>query len=117
MARIYTGTINENLSATPSGKPPKVLGTHLGCGSVGRSAESKQESMKLPLRILHLEDNRQDSELIQATLASDFLCDVVRVETEAEFLAAIEPGGFDLILVDYSLPAFDGAAALPLTSP
>ena len=71
--------------------------------------------MTSPVRILHLEDERNDAELVQATLEADGLaCEVARVETRAEFLTAVEQGGFDLILADYSLPAFDGLSALAI---
>jgi CheY-like chemotaxis protein len=41
-----------------------------------------------------------------------FACQGRRVETEADFIASLERGGFDLILADYSLPSFDGLSAL-----
>jgi CheY-like chemotaxis protein len=68
------------------------------------------------LRILHLEDNPLDAEMILDRLALDGIaCETVRVQTRADFVAALEQGGFDLILCDYSMPAFDGASALVLT--
>src|ERR1700724_2408852 len=72
--------------------------------------------MTTPLRILLLEDSIQDAELIQELLEADhFVCEVTRVQTRAEFLAALEDGGFDLVLSDYKLPSFDGLSALKLT--
>ncbi len=69
--------------------------------------------MERPLRILHLEDDPRDAELIQAMLETDgIVCEVTRVETEADFAARIDEGGFDLILTDYTLPSFDGLSAL-----
>jgi PAS domain S-box-containing protein len=71
--------------------------------------------MKLPLRILHLEDNPQDAELIQTTLESEGIaCEVTRVDTESDFTAAIGDRPFDLILTDYTLPSFDGLSALKI---
>jgi len=65
------------------------------------------------LRILHLEDDLYDAELIQATLESEgVVCDVTRADTEAEFSKCLEQQQFDLILADYTLPSFDGIAAL-----
>jgi signal transduction histidine kinase/CheY-like chemotaxis protein len=69
-----------------------------------------------PLRILMLEDSVQDAELVQELLEADhFVCEVTRVETRAEFLAALEHGRIDLVLADYQLPSFDGLSALKLT--
>src|SRR6201987_271642 len=71
--------------------------------------------MTTPLRILLLEDNVQDAELIQELLEADhFVCEVTRVQTRAEFVAALEHSGIDLILADYKLPSFDGLSALKL---
>jgi PAS domain S-box-containing protein len=68
-----------------------------------------------PLRILYLEDEPKDAELVQATLeAANVACSVTRVETHAEFFGLLERGGFDLILADYTLPSFDGISALKL---
>lgn len=67
------------------------------------------------LRILHLEDSGPDAELIQATLEEDGIpSEPVRVDRRDEYLAALERGGFDVILADYSLPGFDGMSALTL---
>src|ERR1700726_1108672 len=71
--------------------------------------------MKPSLRVLHLEDDPSDAELVQEQLANDgFACEVTRVETQADFTASLEQGGFDLILADYSLPSFDGLSALKI---
>ena len=72
--------------------------------------------MESPLRILHLEDDPKDAELIQAMLETEgIICHVTRVETQADFIASLEQGGFDLILADYTLPSFDGLSALKIT--
>src|ERR1700730_6090217 len=71
--------------------------------------------MKSPLRILYLEDNPRDAELVQETLAMEGItCHVARVETEADFVASLEQGGFDLIFADHTLPSFDGLSALKI---
>src|SRR5271168_4416037 len=71
--------------------------------------------MKSQLRILYLEDDPRDAELVQEALANDGIrCHVTRVETEADFIASLEKGGFDLILADYTLPSFDGLSALKI---
>lgn len=63
------------------------------------------------LRILHLEDDPLDAELVAGILAADGLdCECVRATNRAQFLAEID-GVYDLILSDYALPGFDGATA------
>src|ERR1700687_4630737 len=72
-------------------------------------------SIRQPLRILSVEDDSKDAELIQDLLATEgIVCEVTRVDTEAALLASVEQGGIDLILADYSLPSFDGISALKL---
>jgi PAS domain S-box-containing protein len=71
--------------------------------------------MKSPLRILYLEDDPGDAELVQETLAvEDIACQLTRVETEADFITSLRESGFDLIFADYTLPSFDGLSALKI---
>lgn len=71
--------------------------------------------MPSTVRILHLEDDPTDSELIAATLRHEGLeCDITWASTHSKFEAALAKGGYDLILADYHLPGFDGQAALSL---
>src|SRR5262245_31658554 len=72
--------------------------------------------MESPLRLLHLEDDPKDAELIQAMLETEgIICHVTRVETQADFLVLLEQDGFDLIFADHTLPSFDGLSALKIT--
>ena len=67
------------------------------------------------IRILHLEDEDHDAELVAAALAFDRIaCDITRATNEPDFRAALKRGGFDLILADYALPTFDGVSALAI---
>jgi PAS domain S-box-containing protein len=74
-----------------------------------------QQGMKAALRVLYLEDEPRDADLVHETLAADGIeSEIIRVETETEFISALEKGGFDLILADYTLPSFDGLSALEI---
>lgn len=70
-------------------------------------------TMNTSLQVLNLEDNANDAELNEAMLSARWPdCRFVRVETRADFLAALEQGGLDLILSDYTIPGFNGRDAL-----
>ncbi len=71
--------------------------------------------MTIPLRLLYLEDNPTDADLIVATLTEGGVsCEAQRVDTREAFIAALRTGQIDMILADYSLPGFDGISALTL---
>jgi two-component system cell cycle sensor histidine kinase/response regulator CckA len=71
--------------------------------------------MKTPLRILHLEDDANDAALVQASLDAGAISSTTRrVHTREEFEAALDGDQIDLILSDYSMPAFDGLSALKI---
>ncbi len=70
--------------------------------------------MSTPLRVLILEDREVDAELMLHELhTSGFDPQWQRVETEADFLAHLDPA-LEVILADYSLPQFDALRALRL---
>jgi len=67
------------------------------------------------VRIVHLEDDPGDKELVHETLAAgDLNFSVHHVATRAAFTAALQGGPIDLILSDFALPAFDGLSALAI---
>jgi signal transduction histidine kinase len=66
-------------------------------------------------QILHLEDNPIDAMVIQSHLASGGLnFEISQVETEPDYLSALESESFALILADYTVPFFDGLSALQM---
>ena len=71
--------------------------------------------MRQPLRVLSVEDNPGDTQLIQDLLEAEGVsCQMTRIDSEAALLVELERGGIDLILADYTLPSFDGLSALNL---
>jgi PAS domain S-box-containing protein len=65
------------------------------------------------LHILMLEDVATDAELVRRELAQEgFDFEAKRVDTEEAFTQALDDFDPDIILVDYSLPRFDGMEAL-----
>jgi two-component system, cell cycle sensor histidine kinase and response regulator CckA len=68
-----------------------------------------------PLRLLHLEDNPCDAELVRHAVIREFPnAQIVHTPDRPGFLAAIKDGRYDLILLDYSLKDFDGIEALQI---
>jgi len=68
------------------------------------------------VRILHLEDNLRDAELIRRQLeTAGFDCIVVRAGDGAEYEIALAGGAFDLVLCDFSVPGYDALLALQRT--
>ncbi|MBL9167650.1 MAG: response regulator [Verrucomicrobiales bacterium] len=71
--------------------------------------------MKEMLRILHLEDNARDAELIHSALqGAGIVCEWVLVAGADDFQSALGQGDYDLILSDYALAGYDGMSALDL---
>ena len=71
--------------------------------------------MQSTLRILHLEDDPHDAALARHTLESEGItCAILCVQNRDGFVSALAGGGIDLILSDFSLPAFDGLSALEI---
>jgi len=67
------------------------------------------------LRILHLEDDPRDAELIKARLEEDgFDFEIERAATRSEFIDRLDAGSYDLIISDYTLPTLNGREALAL---
>ncbi len=66
-----------------------------------------------PIRLLHLEDNERDAELIRHKLEISGLdCDITRVYDWEQFEAALAGESFQVILCDYG-PFGATTAALP----
>ena len=67
------------------------------------------------IRILHLEDDPADAELVQSRLVEAGLaCRITCVQSRDAFAKVIAENAMDVILVDYQLPMYDGMSALRL---
>ncbi len=65
------------------------------------------------LRVLLVEDSENDALLLLDILRTGgFVPDCRRVETEAEFRAALREADWDVMIADYVLPRFSGVAAI-----
>lgn len=75
--------------------------------------QADMPSVARVLRLLHLEDNDLDHELITESLRADldWEMDVRRAEDEASFLRELQDFAPHLVLSDYSLPGYDGMRA------
>ena len=75
---------------------------------------SKQIS-NIELKVLVLEDSRQDLELIREQLIdAGYILDLTHVDNEGRFIASLRKSGFDIILSDFKLPGFDAFGALQI---
>jgi two-component system cell cycle sensor histidine kinase/response regulator CckA len=71
--------------------------------------------MSKPLRILLVEDDLADAELVERALQKAAIPFSIRhIQTEAEFVQALRQNEVDLILADYKLPTFGSPEALQL---
>jgi two-component system, cell cycle sensor histidine kinase and response regulator CckA len=69
--------------------------------------------MNKVLRILHLEDDPDYSDLVKEMLEQEGLrVEKVLVDNCADFITALDKDRFDVIIADYSLPAYNGLQAL-----
>jgi signal transduction histidine kinase len=65
------------------------------------------------IRVLHVEDNEMDAELVaQALRQGGFAFSVVVVQTEAEFERQLRLHSPDVVIADYNLPQWKGMEAL-----
>lgn len=78
---------------------------------------SRNEIAGIELKLLVLEDSRQDLELIQENLLdAGFILNLTHVENEADYRASLRDHRFDIILSDFRLPGFDAFEALHISN-
>ena len=110
--------------------PPREAITHVARGSIGVTPArdtpyhvALQRArgargfffMKRPIRILLVEDSKDDADLLLWEMRSGGFEPVCRrVETLAEMTVALEEEPWDVIVSDYTMPQFSGLRALEL---
>ncbi len=68
-----------------------------------------------PLRVLLVDDSVDDADLLRRDLARGGLAvETERVDTASDFIAALDAKSWDLVLSDFSMPAFGGREALDI---
>src|SRR5258708_2225996 len=71
--------------------------------------------MSQPLRVLLVDDVEDDALLmVRALRAGGFQPEYKRVDTAEAMVSALADGPWDLVISDYSMPGFNGTAALAL---
>jgi len=72
--------------------------------------------MGKPLKILHVEDNPLDAELIHNHIRSELVnCEIKFISNKSDLLSAIENESYDIFLCDFRLPLFnDGFEVLDI---
>src|SRR2546422_9878333 len=79
------------------------------------SAQPRSQAMRVPLRVLIAEDSEDDARLLLRELQqAGYQPTYERVDTPAAMTFALDRHAWDLVIGDYSMPAFSGPAALAL---
>lgn len=107
------------VNPSKSWRPEPIRGLSPGCLPSRRNhcytANVHAERVKKDIHILMLEDDAADAELTKYALKKGGLAfSLYRVETREEYVRALDEHPPALILSDYSLPGFNGHAALDI---
>jgi two-component system NtrC family sensor kinase len=82
---------------------------------VKQAAKEFTEMPETPIRVLVVEDNPADAELLELRLLEgEYAPSIRRVQTAAEMQAALDGEEWELVLSDYIMPRFSGLEALEL---
>ncbi len=84
--------------------------------NASESVRSGASVRSATLKVLILEDELTDAELIERTLRDGGLVNIAKhVETRESFSAALDEFAPDIVLADFTLPNYDGLSAIKLT--
>src|SRR2546423_2245840 len=115
---VWRGRHNRSEGGGPEGVYVMTL-TPRPCGNptlVGAGgATGAESSMGIPLRVLMVEDSEDDARLLARELrGAGYELTHERVDTAAALQAALDQHAWDLVIGDYSMPQFNGTAALAI---
>lgn len=80
---------------------------------VNSLADPDRNMPPTPLKILHLEDNPFDAEIVAGILTrSDLRAQLHQIRSQPEYEKALQTGRYDVVLSDYTLPGWTGMDAL-----
>jgi signal transduction histidine kinase len=86
-----------------------------GVVASGRAPGFVRSEAAKPLRVLHVEDSRDDADLIRSQLErGGYSVHVLRVETADQMTAALREQAWDLVISDHSLPTFSAPESFAL---
>lgn len=74
----------------------------------------RKSSGENSVRVMVVDDNPFDAELIEMALKASLNCSVVTVDTKHDFLMELERAVPNVIVADSNLPMFDGMTAFAL---
>lgn len=118
VATFHLSRITDSFGGERQPGPSENRRPTWGCASVLNTsnhvhAMASVKAPPTPLRVLYLEDNATDRALVEERLRlAGFDCDIREANNGAEFERALGERDYDLILSDFTLPSYDGAAAL-----
>ncbi len=109
LRRFAAGTLTLDARSRPAGRPPDQ--PDLFANDAPRITIPRQ--VPRPIRVLLVEDSYDDAWLVQRHLErGGFVPEMLRVQDRDGLRGALEGGRWDVVLVDYSLPAFTGLDAV-----
>jgi len=107
---------NSGTRSGSSGQWPAATGRGSGVGRAARRYDPRGPvtvEKDEPLRLLLVEDTDDDAELVRLELRrAGYLPEVHRVASGPAFIAALEAGGWDVIVSDHTVPGYGGLVAL-----
>src|SRR5262249_2926940 len=95
--------------------PPRLALSYNGFSCCNRNMMETGDFIEKPLRVLHLEDDPDDAEIVKRRLVREELRPETTLVWDGDsFARALDAQRFDIILSDCKLAGYDGFEALAL---